>query len=181
MNLFALHACLAELDIWLSKASATRSQELQTPRKLIEEIDSQPPPPPRPKASEKPLKFTVKLPTSVSKFSRRGVSGLQKIVFKLVAHLSSLSYEVLIMSIYFQSGRSSPAAPLSSDTGSGSTTPSVETTQLTSLPGHSPSIQSKALTSTVPTSSSSQPITVQIQHTENGPRFMIPSGTFSNS
>ena len=78
--------------------------------------------------------------------------------------------------LVLQSGRSSPFVPISTPP---CTPAAVETTQLSSLPGHSPSVTAKTSTTTVLTSTgSSQPITVQIQHTEQGPRLVVPSGGF---
>ncbi|PIK53751.1 putative helicase domino isoform X4 [Apostichopus japonicus] len=58
VNLANFNLCLADLELTLPAYIAHRTRQLQTPRKLIEEIDSIPKPPPRPpKMKMKPGKL----------------------------------------------------------------------------------------------------------------------------
>ena len=55
-----LYPNLCNLELQLPAFGACRTRKLQTPRKLIEEIDRVPSPPPRPRPLEKPLKLPAK-------------------------------------------------------------------------------------------------------------------------
>ena len=55
-----LYPNLCNLELELPAFVACRTRKLQTPRKLIEEIDRMPSPPPRPEPLEKPLKLPMK-------------------------------------------------------------------------------------------------------------------------
>lgn len=157
--------CITNFELNLSAFVAHRIRRLQTPYELIEEIDDQPESLPRPPALEKPLKF----------------------VFENNSPLT------------LNSGRSSPFIPIhpgshspmsfsrKSPGSSCTPTPSVDTTQRHNLAVNStqsPIVSSPSsivLTSgsNTQTTSTSQPITVQIQNTPQGTRLMIPSGQLS--
>ncbi|WAR02083.1 DOM-like protein [Mya arenaria] len=129
---------LAEMERDLPAFIAHRVRKLQTNRRLIEEIEVQPSPPPRP------------LPGKLKVNAIRSVSPA------------------------VQAGQSSPAL------GSRSASPAPLVKPATTASAQAP-LQPAANTQNSASSAvpSSQPITVQIQHTDQGTRLVLPSSQIS--
>ncbi|XP_064649340.1 helicase domino-like isoform X3 [Lineus longissimus] len=172
VDFFSLYPSLADLEVSLPAFAAHRIKKLQAQKPLIVEIDDQPDPPPRPKPI--PLKsFLYSRSSSPSVMTGRSSSP-----FKPVQQRSS---SPVVQSPLVRSPAPSTVSQLLSTptpTTFSTTTvvvpSSINTTQPEQLPGY---VGPKtAMTSAPPTS---QPITVQIHHTQQGTRLMIPSGQLS--
>ena len=73
MDLSALNLCIADIESFLPAYAAHRIRKLQTPRKLIEEIDSSADTPPKlPKLKVKPGKLFTPVPAAVAVQPKEG-------------------------------------------------------------------------------------------------------------
>ncbi|CAH1801795.1 unnamed protein product, partial [Owenia fusiformis] len=177
VNPLDLHPSLADMELQLPAFMAHRVKKLQTPRPLIEEIDSQPPPAPRPRPVR--LKFR-----SASPAPKPGTPTGRSSPFAPIQQRAASP-----MPGKHPVARQSPGLMVQSPSVARGASPrtvvqpaAVNTTQAEQLPGYTgpPARATFTPNSTGGTTvTSSQPITLQIHHTTQGTRFMIPSGQLS--
>ncbi|XP_013379688.1 helicase SRCAP [Lingula anatina] len=181
VNLQALSPSLATLELSLPAYAAHRVKKLQTPKPLIVEIDSQPEPVPRPK------------PFKLKDFVLRSASpSVQSGRLSPFAPIQQRSASPLPGKSPLTRSPASTPTPLQVRI-QGSPSPSlivptsINTTQPEQLPGYTGPARastpgqglllasSTQSLSTGQLGSQSQPITVQIHHTQQGTRLLIPS------
>ncbi|KAL3857410.1 hypothetical protein ACJMK2_012085, partial [Sinanodonta woodiana] len=210
IDIRCLFPTLADMERDLSAFVAHRVKKLQTPRKLIEEIDIQPKTPARPKSGRLKSFPVLSVPPSIQSDRSSPVS-----VMRSSSPVPSLACTTAAgVGVHQVSLNASPAAqPISAPVQPREVQPSPRTiavtsssagliytvaqsqlqpiaavfaTPVTSLSSSSavnaaqPPIQARVVPqgtpfSTVPAAMTSQPITLQIQHTDQGTRLMIPS------
>ncbi|XP_076106363.1 helicase domino-like isoform X3 [Mytilus galloprovincialis] len=160
IDLYSLYPSLADMEINLPAFVAHRVRGLQTSRKLIEEIDD------------------------VEECEQRPVPGkLQPTSFPSVFQQCGRSSPAITSTVMSNGGYPASSVPVMTPTVTTVSTPGLVTVA-SSMPVTSVVQTNKLQTKVVPQSAgqtpvSTQPITVQIQQTDQGARLMIPAGQLS--
>ncbi|XP_063395969.1 helicase SRCAP-like isoform X3 [Mytilus trossulus] len=160
IDLYSLYPSLADMEINLPAFVAHRVRGLQTSRKLIEEIDD------------------------VEECEQRPVPGkLQPTSFPSVFQQCGRSSPAITSTVMSNGGYPASSVPVMTPTVTTVSTPGMVTVA-SSMPVTSVVQTNKLQTKVVPQSAgqtpvSTQPITVQIQQTDQGARLMIPAGQLS--
>ncbi|VDI33322.1 Hypothetical predicted protein [Mytilus galloprovincialis] len=159
IDLYSLYPSLADMEINLPAFVAHRVRGLQTSRKLIEEIDD------------------------VEECEQRPVPGkLQPTSFPSVFQQCGRSSPAITSTVMSNGGYPASSVPVMTPTVTTVSTPGLVTVA-SSMPVTSVVQTNKLQTKVVPQSGqtpvSTQPITVQIQQTDQGARLMIPAGQLS--
>ncbi|GAB6030179.1 hypothetical protein CHUAL_005855 [Chamberlinius hualienensis] len=201
IDLSTLNMLLVNLELSLTAFAAHRIKRFQTPRKLIEEIDEIPPPPPRCPAGKiklhvrttsssgilsSPATTRVVVPSTLTPITRVVSSGGGV----SVNPVSSLTGARLVTPSTTSSSSPSPILTPSTVTTT-TTTPTAATTTVTTtaVAGQArpvPTSYTLQLVQPQQTTAggtqittSSTPITVHIHQTQQGPRLSVPSGQLS--
>lgn len=148
---------LADMERDLPAFIAHRVRKLQTGRKLIEEIDIAPPPPARPP----PGKLKLNAIRCVSPALQTGRAS------PMVGSRSASPATVTVAG-----PTTTTATAVTPSTPRATVNPVINTTTVTMVTSAGGQVTS--------TPASSQPITVQIQHTDQGTRLVVPSGQLSS-
>ncbi|KAK3606446.1 hypothetical protein CHS0354_041388 [Potamilus streckersoni] len=210
IDIRCLFPALAEMERDLSAFVAHRVRKLQTHRKLIEEIDTQPETPARPKSGRLKSFPVLSVPPSIQSDRSSPVSVMRSSSpVPSLAHATAVQFSMhpetlnatpatrptsaLVQPMEMQSSLQTTAVTSSSAGFLYSVAQSqpqpiaaVFATPVTPLSSSSavnaaqPPIQARVVPqctafSTVSAGITSQPITLQIQHTDQGTRLMIPS------
>ncbi|XP_048751446.2 helicase domino-like isoform X4 [Ostrea edulis] len=155
IDLHSLYPSLADMELNLPAFVAHRVKKLQTPRRLIEEIDSEPEP-----------------------LSSLPHGKLKPVTFKGIASVQATG-----RASPTAAGKSTPASPAVQSTGKTETVngPPVETVQTPVTSAIPSSVQQPVKVQAQPAgpTGAQQPLTVHIQQTDQGARLMIPAGQLS--
>ncbi|XP_052073827.1 helicase domino-like isoform X2 [Mytilus californianus] len=160
IDLYSLYPSLADMEINLPAFVAHRVRGLQTSRKLIEEIDD------------------------TEEYEQRPVPGkLQPTSFPSVFQQCGRSSPAITSTVMSNGGYPASSVPVMTPTVTTVSTPGMVTVA-SSMPVTSVVQTNKLQTKVGPQSAgqtpvSTQPITVQIQQTDQGARLMIPAGQLS--
>ncbi|XP_041347993.1 helicase SRCAP-like isoform X2 [Gigantopelta aegis] len=191
VDLHALYPNLAEMERDLPRFVAHRIKKLQTSKNLIEEIEDEPDAPPRPKPGK--LKTpTIKTSCPAVPVSQSGRSS----PFVPISQARAASPFQVIKTSVSCSTPTGSAPQLSTTFTTGpvplklgvvgqpqfTQSPLPRTSIPMSIPAQAkviPRQQIQGVISSTATPMTSQPITVQIQQTEQGTRLMIPTGQLS--
>ncbi|XP_074640439.1 helicase domino-like isoform X2 [Tubulanus polymorphus] len=196
IDLCSLYPCIADVELSLPAFAAHRIKKLQSPKRLIVEIDEQPLPAPRPKpvALKSFLMKNLAPPTAMPTTAGRASPLVQRSVTHQQQQLQQQQQPAAVNKIPI--ARSPVPRLISTPTTLMPVQRSVTLPTVNSVPVLNSSVsdtisanptakfmaspQQSGLailqSSVATTTAASQPITVQIHHTQQGTRLMIPSG-----